>query len=279
MTLKYSILFLPTLFFLFIAPKSLDIKTYSTNTTDSLVPFHLILYSGDEYVEQYEMNIYKKSNKYYADNISPSFYVGKKSDSVWTVELDSNKIVTCIKFINKAKLLPKECESVSTSIKDYTIAFAYDTIKIRGDCDWDGLDFFKFRKILFQDKFSDLELRRKTNIENLNAQLTGRWYFKPLTTSLKRDDYFTLTRIHNSPSDCYWEFRDTDSFKNSCNTMLDFTYSNLYKWKIDGGDILLIIEGGFITDKKGNISVANYGSTFILDTLNDKKLKLKFLWK
>lgn len=79
--------------------------------------------------------------------------------------VDQFKVSKYNKFLSKAKSLPKECPELSTSIKEYTITFANDTIKIRGDCDWDSLDFFSLRQLLFKDKFEQFELK-KSNLIN-----------------------------------------------------------------------------------------------------------------
>jgi len=245
---------------------------------DTLTPFNIILYSGDEAIQKFEIKVYSKADKYFADNISPFFYFGKKTDSVWTVELDQFKVSQCNKFLRKAKSLPKECPERSSSIKDFTITFAKDTIKIRGDCDWDSLDFFSLRQLLFKDKFDELELKKSNLINGLNKKVIGKWYFKTLKTEPKRDDYFVLTKTNDFNSECSWEFGKENSFKSSCNKVFDFTYSDKYEWQVDG-DIYFKIQPGIITDKNGSMTLGNYDATFILEALTENELKLKFLWR
>ena len=139
---------------------SADNNTTTTTICDSVPSFKIVLYSGDEAIQKFEIRVYKKANKFFAENISPYFYYGKQTDSVWTVELDQFKISNCNKFLTKAKSLPKECPKLSSSIKDYTITIGQDTLKIRGDCEWDSLDFFSLRQLLFKEKFEELELKK-----------------------------------------------------------------------------------------------------------------------
>lgn len=258
--------------------KTSDNKKSTMTIGDTLTQFNILLYSGDEAIEKFEIKVYCKGDKYFADNISPYFYFGKQTDSVWTVELDQFKVSQCNKFLSKAKSLPKECTERSSSIKDYTITFAKDTIKIRGDCDWDSLDFFSLRQLLFKDKFEELELKKSNLINGLNKKVIGKWYFKPLIAEPKRDDYFVLTKTNDFNSECIWEFGKEHSFKSSCNKVFDFTYSDKYEWQVDG-DIYFKIQPGIITDKNGSMTVGNYDATFTLEALTENELKLKFLWR
>jgi hypothetical protein len=118
---------------------------------DKLIPFDAVLISGDIVIRKYEINIYEKQDTFYADNISPGSYFNREEDSIWTIMLDESKILYSRKFLDKAKTLPAECPQVSSSIKDLTITFGKETLKIKGDCKWDSLDFFKWREILFKD--------------------------------------------------------------------------------------------------------------------------------
>jgi hypothetical protein len=282
---SYSFDIVKNLLFLFIFINSLlnDTKSfsrqiYSTGNTDTLTTFHLIHYSGDEAVKRYEMRIFKQSNKYYAEYISPLFYVGTRIDTGWKVELGNEKIQECIKFLSIAKNLPHECEEISSSVEDYEIMFTNDTLKIKGDCNWTGLDFFGLTQILFKDRLLELEMARKRAINSLNTKIAGKWYFSPLSKRPKMDDYIILTRANSFQSNCFWEFGDNNNFKSSCNEFLDLTHSVKYEWHLEE-HFYLVIQGGVVTDKYGTTTVTNYGAIFILDSLGDNKLLLKFLWK
>lgn len=276
--MRQLIIILTLFFFANCGTKSSDNKTTSIPIGDKEPWFNIVLYSGDEAIEKFEIKVYKMADRYFAENITPYFYYGKQTESIWTVELDQFNISNCNKFLNKAKSLPKECPQLSTSIKDYTITIEQDTLKIRGECEWDSLDFFTLRQLLFKDKFAELELKKSNLIIDLNRKLIGKWYFKPLNAELKRDDYFILTKTNDFNSECSWEFGKEYSFKSSCNNIFDFSYSNKYEWQVDG-DIYFKIEPGIITDKNGIMTVGNYDATFTLEKLMDNELKLKFLWR
>ena len=230
-----QLIILPTILLLAnCGAKTSDNKESVLTGGDTLTPFNVVLYSGDEAIQKFEIKVYKTDDKFYADNLSPYFYFGKQTDSVWTVELDQFKISKCNEFLSKAKSLPKECPERSTSIKEYTVTFANDTIKIKGDCEWDSLDFFSLRQLLFKDKFEQLELKKSNLINDLNKKVIGKWYFKPLVTELKRDEYFVLTKNNDFNSECSWIFGNEYSFNSSCNKVLAFTYSDKYEWQVDG---------------------------------------------
>lgn len=249
------------------------------NKTDTLTPFHLIFYYGDERVQRFEINVYKKLDKYYADNISPLFYVGNHVDSTWSIILDKNKIMTCIKFIKKARSLGRICKNNSSSVIEYEIASAKDTIRITGNCDWNGLDFFALREILFRDRILNNKLENESEIRHLNSKLIGKWYFIPLVKELKNGASFNMTKTNNSKMNCFWEFGNGYSFRSTCNDILDFTNTKKYEWHLEEGNIYLIIREGAVKDKNGNTSIENDGATFKLDSIIEGELKLLFQWR
>jgi|GEM_PF-6748275 len=249
----------------------------SINIGYTLTPFNVVLYTCGEVNQRHELNIYTQDNKYYADNVSPYYYIGKRTDSVWTVELDQFRISTCNKFLDKIRSLPKECPVLSTCITRHIITSASDTIIIRGDCNSDSLDFFAFRQIIFQDKFNELELKKSNLIDNLNRSILGTWYYKPFKSSPKHGDYLVLTKANDFVSKCSWEFGTEHSFRSSCNEVLDFTYTEKYAWHT-WKDIYLVIQGGIITYKDSSMAVGNDDATFTLEAITDHELRLKYLW-
>ncbi len=246
---------------------------------DSLTPFDVILYQGDEAIEKSEINVYQKDNKLYADNV----FSGHFSDghlTVWTTELDEDKITTCIKFVEKAKTLPGECPNNSTSVTQYIISFPKDTIRIRGNCQWDTLDFYKLRDILFRKNYAEEAQKKTDRIHDLSKKLMGRWYFTSLKSEPKQDDPFILTRANDNNQACFWEFGNDSSFKSSStDKYMNLSYSKKYQWNIDG-ETYLKIEAGYTKNKDGNLTIENYDATFKLDTIiDDQQVRLKFLWR
>jgi len=244
--------------------------------TDSLLPFYLTYTYG--YIVHFvsELKIYKENNKWYATYVEPKFYVAGAVDGDWTVDLDSNKIRECLKFINKAKTLPRTCEESTSSIHEYTIALGNDTIKIAGECEWGNSNFYGFSTTLFKERFTELEMKRLALIESLNQQLRGRWYFAPLKNKLNEWDSVVLTKSNDHNSECFWEFGNDSSFKSSCNSILDYTYSSKYRWGVEEQDTFLNIRMG-IKIKNGEDAIGNHGATFIVKTLNGGELKLIYL--
>ncbi len=265
---------------LFFSCNEKNISRENDSSTESKIisPFRIVLFSGDESIQKYEIDIYEESNEFYAKNISPCFYYGNKTDSIWKVKLSKSKILQCKKFLETAKSMKKNCRNNSSSITEYVIYSKNDSIKIYGDCDWKNLDFFQLRKSLFEEEFEKLEQKRLNLISELNNRLLGKWYYSVPKTELERDSYIILTRESKENSKCFWEIKKDYNFKDSCNNIFDFKKSNEYKLDIDEGKIFFEIQTGFI-EEKGITKVENNGATFIIDKLNDKELKLQFLWR
>ncbi|MCC7027925.1 MAG: hypothetical protein IT265_13260 [Saprospiraceae bacterium] len=242
---------------------------------DTLTPFTVKFYKGDDFFIQYEIKIYKLGNNFFADNISPLYYYGTKTDSVWTVKLTKEKKKICENFIKKAKSLPKECPQISTVIENYTIVLPHDTIIIDGECDWNKVGFYNLLNKLFAEKFKELSNKRKQLEKELNSKIYGRWNVHNLHSEQKRDDIIILSRVNDLK--CNWEFGNDFLFRSYCNDIFDMSKSEDYLWNIDQGTIYLIIQGGFNKDQDGYISVANYGGTFIVENIDENYIQLKFM--
>ncbi len=236
---------------------------------DVLIPFFLNYSSGGVVPMSREINIYKLNSKCFASYLEPQFFIAGKGDSVWTAELDSIKILSCINFINTAKKVPNECEQIREYTR-YQIAFEKDTIEIFGDCQWDGLDFYNLTGILFKERFSELERDRKHLVDSLSNQLKGNWYCAPLKNEHKEGDVLILARTKNADSDCLWEFGNDGLFKSNCNNTLDLSHSHEFLLNVESEFILRIGNG----DMNKGVSDA----IFTLNTVNDRELKLTFEW-
>ncbi len=270
---------IPTFFFFCCGRTSPNENTISDDLSDSLTSFNIVLYFGDEHIEKLELNVYKKANKCFAENISPVFYYPNKRDSIGTIELNTDKVRACLEFIRRAKVQPKNCPEKHSSVVNYTISTLHDTIYIEGDCDWDNLNYFDLRALLFKEKFAEMELKRESILSGLEGGLLGKWYFAPLKRELKKGDILILSKTNNFHSDAYWEIGKDHSFKSSNNKVLDFHKTEKYesyvgKWD---GNVYFEIQGGFQNESNGGISVANDGATFIVESYNDNVLKLRFI--
>lgn len=251
-------------------------QSISGSTNCSLIPFTIVYSAGGEGKVRCEIRVYKKADKFYADNITPFFYYGRRTDGKWTVELDKAKIETCNRFLEKAKKLPKGSSFQSRSDEEYTISCSFETLYISGDYEWDGLDFYSLRKILFKEKFAELEVKKSNSLNNLNRKLKGRWYIKPMTSKPKWGDIFILTKTDIYKSGCFWDFGDNYAFKSYSKKYLNVTYSKRYHLQIDK-DIVFIIERDMNKDQDSYSTIGDSETGFILESLTDKELKLMFL--
>ncbi|MCF8451360.1 MAG: hypothetical protein K9G49_15915 [Taibaiella sp.] len=245
---------------------------------DTLTPFKITYTSGEEGYGKSEINIYKQNNKYYARNVAPYFFIGTKTDSIWVSELSQDKIQTCIELLNRAKNLPEECPETSSATKEYQITYGNNTIKIRGDCDWEDLDFINFRSQLFYEKFAILEAKRLALIDSLNKQLRGKWHFIPFKNMFNRGDILLLKKVADADYSCTWQMGESSTFSSTCNDVLNLSYSIRYLLNVDG-DIYIEIQGGSTVEKNGSMKVRNFGATFTIEAISSEELKLKFLWR
>ena len=238
---------------------------------DSLIPFYLTYSSGGVVPTNREINIYKTNNKYFASYFRPKFYFRGETDSAWTTELDSNKIFSCLKFINMAKKQPKECEYVN-EYTHYEIDFAKDTLEISGDCEWNDLNYYSLSYVLFKEHFLELEQRKINLIDSISKKLIGSWYCVPFKTALKEGDSCVLSRTKYTESDCLFMFGDNELFKSNCNGAYDFTLS--HKFKLDVEDQLPRLLIG-----KEDMKEGDYEGEYIVSGINEKELKLTFEWQ
>ena len=252
--------------------------TTAVRAQNSVEPFRVVYITGDENPERNEINVYRKDGKFYAENVSPSFYVGRQMISRWTTELNDEKIATCHKFLNRARALPDECPVTSPVPKEYRVITASASLSITGDCDWEDIDFLYLRGILFYENFAKLEQQRAALRKELNRQLYGKWYFAPMAAKPEKGDILTLVKTPGPGQTCTWEFGASNSFKSSCNEVLNLTYSVKYLLNMDGGQTMEI-QGGTTTDKDGNSRVRNYGATWSVESISPSELRLRYMWR
>jgi hypothetical protein len=259
-----------------IFPVAAPARGYFPPSTDTLLPMHIVLNTGEDPVEKHEMKIYQRGNKYYADNLAPFNYAGKKTDGVWTTELSRSKIAACLRFIDRARKVSDECPDVSNSAKNYLITYGNETINSLGDCDWGDMGYFDLRSVLFGDRFAKLDTTRLLMSDSVSKLLTGRWYFKPLKTPLRKGVLFVLSRETDKHRNCYWEFGKNSYFKSSCNDELNLTYSNKYVLSFDG-DTYFEVQGGATRDKNGNLTIRNFGAMFTIESIDSAYLKIRYM--
>ncbi len=133
--------------------------------------------TGCETREGRSMLIIKKDSNYFANKLEPNYYYGTTTDSVWILKLDSTKINAIYRFVAKARQLGNSsCPSITTSIDHYLITINKETsISIVGNCDWNGLSYVALEKIVFKEKFEELEFKRNSLKDSISTNLQGIW--------------------------------------------------------------------------------------------------------
>jgi hypothetical protein len=245
---------------------------------EQLPNFRIIHHEGCEAIGTWIIEINSIQGKFYAYNKYPLLYYGNNTDSIWITELDSAKIQLCRNFLIKASSLPNNCPNLSTSMIEDSIILPDRRLSIKGHCDWDSLSFFRFQERLFKDDFNKLQNKRDSLTKRIKECLHGCWYFKPLKT-IKRDDIICLNKVDSLSDKKYcWFFGNDSIFKSKYNVTLDFSYSSDYKLNVDNKEIFLEINAGFLSNDKV-MTVENDGATFILDSISQNTIKLRYLWR
>lgn len=245
---------------------------------DKLLPFYVKYLHGDESISQDELSVFVVENNYYAKKISPKYYCGIEYDSIWAVKLNKKQIRACKNFIETAEKITSECPNLSSSISNYVIKIDNHTLTVKGECDWKGIDYEALENMLFKENFKQLERCRRNLISELNKKLIGKWYYSTPKSELKSGEKIMLTKSKTS-DECFWNIDKDLYFEDSCNSIFDMKKSHEFEWDIDEGSIFLDILGGFNTDEKGIITVANYGATFVLVEIDENNIILEFKWQ
>jgi hypothetical protein len=239
--------------------------------------------TGCEVREDFSISILTENGNLIARKIKPNYYYGVKTDSIWTVHLDSNGIAVIDMFIHKAEELNGECPIKNTSVDDYKIKIHNDTtFKIYGHCDWDSLDYFSIEKELFKSHFDDLEQKRETLKDSISSALNGKWIVTGLD-NLKQNDTVTFWRTNElddiEEGTVIWMFSDSLKFTSFDNKLFDLTYSKDYELILKNGYNHLRIGSGAVIDNKGNMTIENYGANFEIINIDNEIIKLKYWWR
>lgn len=251
-------------------------KTSYLPLPDTLTPFRVVYMAGDDASERAEIVVFKKGDRYVAENAAPQFYIGKNKVDKWRTELNAAQIAACIQFQKKAGTLPAECPEVSLATKTYQITANNKTTTIQGDCDWEGIDFFDLRSALFSEYYAQLDARRRAFTDSLSSLLNGKWYFAAPLGKPEPGSRITLQKKRDKTNSCFWEMGKNSSFKSTCNEYINLSYSIRYALNTEG-NIFFEIQGGTTTDAEGNTSIRNFGATYVIESVDEQELKLKFL--
>ena len=199
--------------------------------------------------------------------------------------MNSDKIKLLNEFWNQALKFKDSCEQKywSSSIQDYTIIRDLDTLKIDRYCDWQDYEYENIEKVLFSEFLKNLKSERNNLEKELSKKLNGIWYPKTIKKTFERGEILKLTKSKSEAldKDCYWEFLSQKEFKDNCSNLLDLKLSKSYNWDVDEGKTYLVISGGFKTREENGkkyTSVANYGATFIVKSIEENDIELEYMW-
>lgn len=247
--------------------------------------FIIDYWTGDEAYVNKRMEFTKKENKIFGKIIRPEYKISERTAISGDSELNSDKIKLLNEFWNQALKFKDSCEQKywSSSIQDYTIIKDLDTLKIDRYCDWHDYEYENIEKVLFSEFFKNLKSERNDLEKELSKKLNGIWYPKTIKKTFERGEILKLTKSKSEAlnKDCYWEFSSQKEFKDNCSNLLDLKLSKSYNWDVDEGKTYLVISGGFKTREENGkkyTSVANYGATFIVKSIEENEIELEYMW-
>ena len=242
-------------------------------------------WTGDEAYVNKRMEFTKKGNKIFGKIIRPEYKISEKTAISGDLELNFDKIKLLNEFWNQAIKFKDSCEQKywSSSIQDYTIIRDLDTLKIDRYCDWQDYEYENIEKVLFSEFFKNLKSERNNLEKELSKKLNGIWYPKTIKKTFERGEILKLTKSKSEAldKDCYWEFSSQKEFKDNCSNLLDLKLSKSYNWDVDEGKTYLVISGGFKTREENGkkyTSVANYGATFVVKSIEENDIELEYMW-
>lgn len=242
-----------------------------------LPSYKAILRSGDYEVETYEIHIYKNGSKYYADNVSPLYFYGKRTDGIWHVELNNKQLGLCETFLKEAKSKHPKCpdEELASGVWELFVIVGTDTRIVTDPCEWKGPNFHSLQKTIFAAKLIEFENKKAEAVNELNRKLKGKWCFDPLKEEPKQDEYIVLTKANNNNCECYIQFEENYICKSSSKKGLNLSSAVEYKLFLNKS-ILIRVEHAILPDKDGIYHLIGDEARFRLDSISDKVLTVQY---
>ena len=230
--------------------------------------------------EKASMSIINKEGNYYASKLEPNYYYGTNTDSIWTLKLDSSQIHTIYRFIEKAKELENNKCSIRPSSRNlYKVTINNQTsIIIKGNCEWNGLDYKAIEKKIFKEKFDELDLKRNLLKDSIRNTIEGKWIVSGLKKDPKRHDIVILDKLNDSnklADKTIWSFKDSIDFKSHTNDIINLKYSMEYWLSVSNGYVSLTIRPGYINNN-GKVTQKNKGLHFRIKKRETGKIVLEY---
>jgi hypothetical protein len=147
------------------------------------------------------------------------------------VKLGDNLINCCEEFIKTTEKLPEHCQSNSSVFEDLNLLVNGKTFIVNGPCDWGKMDFWALFDTLFgKNEFFWNNPKELKTIHKYNKAITGQWYSKPISDSMKTGDSLFFSRI-NTPnkSNIYWQFNGESGFYGQSKSALKALNCNSYE--------------------------------------------------
>lgn len=210
--------------------------------------------TGDEVIKRYTLRIFKEGETIKVDKTRPFYYYGSGTDSIWTTEIGNTELQIINQFLKKAKTIDS-CSSLSSSIDHYTIKIGgKQQIEIRGNCDWQNLDYKSLEFILFQKQFEELDKKRKAVADSIVNSLNGSWDVNGWRNGALENRNVILTKNNSSEP----------------------TKEGFQRWVFKKSKVEELIKSLDIDE--GSTLIEIRGSTYRIKSIGTEIIELEYLW-
>jgi hypothetical protein len=235
--------------------------------------------TGDEVMYTKSFTVFKDNNELRAVNTF-DYFIGIEPLKSDTFDLNNKQQQLIQTFLKTAIQFKDTCTDkyMSTSSEDYIIEYANSKISIMNRfCDWGNYSYDNLEQNLFSEYFNQLKSERKKYENYLDNSIRGNWQVIAPKTPWEWGTKVDLVRQNGLTDQVGWVFNSRKKFSTHQSDPLSFEKLECYKWDIDEGSVLLIIDSEvYLTD---DCSVSYDGATFKLHDITSDRIQLEFLWR
>lgn len=236
--------------------------------------------TGDEVMYTKSFTVFKYNDKLKAVNTF-EYFVGIEPLKSDTFELNNKQQLLVQNFLRTAINFKDTCTDkyMSTSSEDYIIEYANSEISIINRfCDWGDYSYDKLEQTLFAKYFDQLNSKRRNYENYLDNTIQGNWQIIAPEVPWKWGTRVELVRHGELTDEVGWVFNPRKKFLTHISDPLKLEKLECYKWDIDEGSTLLIIDPeSFYSSERG--SEFYKGATFKVSNISSSRIELEFLWR
>lgn len=236
--------------------------------------------TGDEVIHFKSFVVFKDNDKLKSVNLF-EYFVGTESFGCDTIELNYDQQELIQLFLKRAIQFKDTCTNKyrSTSSEDYTIKIDDRQLSIVDRfCDWGLYDYNKLEQTLFADYFFQLKSKREKFENHLDSIIQGNWTVTAQKPPWKWGTKIELDKQGELSDHVGWIFNIEKMFSTYKQDPIKLAKLESYKWDIDEGSVLLIIDSKVFNESEEGPKLYK-GATFKLLKSYPNKIELEFLWR